>query len=150
MAQTKFYVQLTDSERSLLTNMICEGTESKRTIMRAKILLMSESAQRNKVSIRELANRLQTTETTIKTVRTEYATLGLEAALYRKKRSSTKYRTKINENVIKEVLTLAGSNPPPGCKRWSSRMICEALITQGVIDHIGPTAVCKILKSNGA
>ena len=89
MAKTKYYTELNESERSLLTKILCEGSVPDRTLMRAKILLMSDSAQKEKVSIRELAERLGTTETTIKTVRTEYATNGLEAALYRKKRVIT-------------------------------------------------------------
>ena len=147
MAKTKYYVQLTDAERELLTAIVCEGTEYERTIMRARILLMSENAHANKLSIRELAEKLHTTETTIKTVRTECAKMGAEAALYRKKRTSTKYKTKINEQVIEKVLEISHSEPPSGHKRWSSRMICDELMTQGVIEHIGPTAVCKILKS---
>ena len=147
MAKTKFFVKLTDPERDLLTKVICEEKESERTIMRAKILLLSESAQESKTSIRELAEKLHTTETTIKTVRTEYATKGLEDALYRKKRASSKYNSKINDRVIQKVLEVAASEPPAGYKRWSSRMICEKLMAQGIVDHIGSTAVCKILKS---
>ncbi len=73
MAKTKYYAELSESERSLLTKILCEGKVPDRTLMRSKILLMSGAAQKEKVSIRELAERLGTTETTIKTVRTEYA-----------------------------------------------------------------------------
>ena len=85
MAKTKYYIRLTDTERASLTKIICEQKESDRTIMRARILLMSDATQQEKVSIRALAEMLGTTETTIKTVRTEYAGSGMDAALYRKK-----------------------------------------------------------------
>ena len=48
-----------------------------------------------KRSIRELAERLGMTETTIKTVRTEYTTKGFEDVLYRKKRVVSKISRKI-------------------------------------------------------
>ena len=67
----------------------------------------ADAAQKEKVSIRELTERLGTTETTIKTVRTEYATNGLEAALYRKKRVVTEaykpYKLRINDDVIQKI-----------------------------------------------
>ena len=59
MAKTKYYAELSESERSLLTRILCEGKVPDRTLMRAKILLMSDEAQKEKVSIRELAERLR-------------------------------------------------------------------------------------------
>ena len=85
MAKTKYFIRLTDEERAFLTKVICEQKETDRTLMRARILLMSDTTQQKKTSIRELSEMLGTTETTIKTVRTEYANSGMEAALFRKK-----------------------------------------------------------------
>mgnify|MGYP002626245483 CR=1 FL=1 len=150
MAKTKYYTELSESERGLLTKILCEGNVSDRTLMRAKILLMSDSAQKEKVSIRELAERLGTTETTIKTVRTEYATNGLEAALYRKKRVVTEahkpYKRKINDDVIQKILALAASVPPKGHRRWSAQLLCDAAMEKGIVEHIGLTTMCQILK----
>lgn len=86
MAKTKYYIKLSDEERAFLTKIVCEGKDSDRTIMRARILLMSDATQPEKLSIKKLADMLKTTDTTIQTVRTEYDTVGLEAAVYRKKR----------------------------------------------------------------
>ena len=63
-------------------------------------LLMSETAQSEKMSIKKLAELLGTTDTTIQTVRTQYATEGIEAALYRKKRTCTKYNKRINDEQL--------------------------------------------------
>ena len=51
MAKTKYYAELSESERSLLTKILCEGNVPERTLMRAKILLMSDTAQKEKGSI---------------------------------------------------------------------------------------------------
>ena len=149
MAKTKYHITLSDEERSFLTKVICEGAESDRTIMRAKILLMSDSSQPEKMSMRKLADRLGTTDTTIQTVRTEYATEGLEAALYRKTRVVTSVNRRINENVAEKILELASTTPPNGRKRWSSRMLCKAAVEQGIVDHISVTRMCEILKDAG-
>ena len=70
VAKTKYYINLTAEERDLLMRIVCEAKESERTIMRARILLMSEAAQAEKTSIKKLADTLGTTDTTIQTVRT--------------------------------------------------------------------------------
>ena len=148
MAKTKYYIKLSDEERAFLTKIVCEGKDSDRTIMRARILLMSDATQPEKLSIKKLADMLKTTDTTIQTVRTEYVTVGLEAAVYRKKRVVSVHTRKINDEVIRRVLELVATEPPQGKKKWSSKMLCDALIEEGTVEHIGQTAVCKIRREN--
>ena len=146
MAKTKYHIELTDAERSLLTRIVCEGKVSERTVMRARILLMSEETQPEKVSIKNLAKLLGTTDTTIQTVRTEYANGGVEAAVYRKQRTCTGYNSKITPEVARQIREIAASTPPEGKKKWSSRMICAEAEKRGIVDHIVSSTVCKILK----
>lgn len=146
MAKTKYHIELTDSERSLLTRIVCEEKESERTRMRARILLMSEETQPEKVSIKKLADMLGTTDTTIQTVRTEYAKGGVEAAVYRKQRTSSKYNSKITDEIARQIREIAASTPPEGKKKWSSRMICVEAEKRGIVDHIVSSTVCKILR----
>ena len=148
MAKTKYYIKLSDEERAFLTKIVCEGKDSDRTIMRARILLMSDATQPEKLSIKKLADMLKTTDTTIQTVRTEYVTVGLEAAVQRKKGVGAVHSRKINDEVIRRVLELAATEPPQGKKKWSSKMLCDALIEEGTVEHIGQTAVCKIMREN--
>lgn len=70
MSKTKYFISLDAEERDLLTRIVCVAKESERTIMSARILLMSEAAQSEKMSIKKLAEILGTTDTTIQTVRT--------------------------------------------------------------------------------
>lgn len=133
-------------EQDILTRIVCEAKESERTIMRAKILLMSETAQSEKMSIKKLAELLGTTDTTIQTVRTQYATEGIEAALYRKKRTCTTYNKRINDEVILQIKGLAASSPPEGHKRWTTRLLCVEAEKRGIVDHIVSSTMSSILK----
>ena len=141
MAKTKYVVELNDVQRNILTKLVCEEKESDRTVMRARILLMSDASQPEKLSIRELAERLGTTETTIKTVRTEFSAEGFETALYRRERPR-----KITPEMEQAIIDLAESKPPEGHKKWSSRLICEEAERRGIVDHIVSSTVCKILR----
>ena len=145
MAKTKYVVALNDVQRNILTKLVCEEKESDRTIMRARILLMSDVSQPEKLSIRELAERLGTTETTIKTVRTEFDVEGFETALYRRERPR-----KITPEMAQAIIELAESKPPEGHKKWSSRLICEEAERRGIVDHIVSSTVCKILREHKA
>ncbi len=150
MAKTKYYIKLTDEERALLTKILCEQKESDRTIMRARILLMSEATQPEKVSIKKLAEMLGTTDTTIKTVRTEYAKGGLQMAINCKQTGSEPltyrpYKRRINDEVVEKIREIASSKPPEGHKRWSTREICKEAMKQGIVKHIAAVTVGKIL-----
>ena len=146
MAKTKYFIHLSAEEQDILTRIVCEAKESERTIMRAKILLMSENAQSEKMSIKKLAELLGTTDTTIQTVRTQYATEGIEAALYRKKRTCTKYNKRINDEVIWQIKELAVSPPPEGHKRWSTRLLCAEAEKRGIVEHIVSSTMSRVLK----
>ena len=109
-------------------------------------LPLTKAAQAEKTSIKKLADTLGTTDTTIQTVRTEYATEGLETALYRKKRKCTPYKKRINDDVIREIKELAESLPPEGHKRWTTRLLCAEAEKRGIVDHIVSSTMSRVLK----
>jgi hypothetical protein len=150
MAKRKYLIRLSDKEKETLTRIVCEGTESERTIMRARILLMSDSQNSKKTSVSKLAEMLSTTNTTIQTVRTEYATEGFEYALYRKKREVKHYNSKVSEKVIQYIVALSESEPPNGAKRWSCKQLAEAAIAEGIVDSISSVTVLRILQQSGS
>ena len=145
MAKTKYYIKLSDAERELLTKIICEATEPPKKIMRAKILLMSDMDKHEKVSMRELAKQLGTTDTTIQTVRTEYATLGLEATLQERRSKPRGHYSRFSKETVAAIKALAKEAPPEGHKRWSSRLLCEKAAERGIVDHITPSTMLRIL-----
>ena len=146
MAKTKYVIDLSEEEREKLNMIIEEGRESDRTILRAKILLLSDLNVHEKRSIPKVAEKLNTTHTTVQTVRTEYAKDGLEAAVFRKKRSDNIETRRINTKVRKQILQVAAEDPPVGRKRWSLRLLCDEVVDRGIIDHIAPDTMSRILK----
>ena len=87
MAKTKYVIALNDEQRQMLEKIIVEGKESDRTILRAKILLQSDTTVNEKMSVPKIAEMLGTTHTTVQTVRMEYGKGGIEAAKKKKKKS---------------------------------------------------------------
>lgn len=149
MAKTKYHITLSDEERNTLTRIVCEGTESERTVMRARILLMSDYGKSEKLSVSKLAEKLGTTGTTIQTVRTEYAKEGFEYALFRKKREIKQYKSKVSDEVKRYVVSLSETAPPDEHKRWSCKLLADAAVEAGVVDSISPATILRILQAEG-
>lgn len=143
MAKTKYVIALTEEERSTLNRIITEKTESDRTILRARILLMSDTKTAEKMSIPKIADQLGTTHTTVQTVRTEYGKYGLEPAVYRKIRTDNRKVTPEVEEGIRQLLT---EEPPEGHKRWTERLLCREIVDRGIIEHIALSTMHETLQ----
>lgn len=147
MAKTKYVIALDDEQRKTLNKIIEEGKESDRTIMRARILLLSDITVNEKMSVPEVAETLGTTHTTVQTVRAEFGKDGLEAAVFRKKRADNIETRRINTKVREQVLKVAEEEPPEGHKRWSLRLLCKEVVDRGIIDKISVDTMSVIMKS---
>ena len=144
MAATKYIVKLTPEERNALSKIIAEGKASDRTIMRARILLLSDSSVEVKVmSNMKLARLLGSTHTTIQDVRTKYATGGFDSAIYRKKVENR--AKKLDEEAIGMIVELTKKEPPEGKKRWSLRTLCKECEMQGIVSHVAPSTMSAVL-----
>lgn len=141
MAKTIYEISLPDEERDLLTQVVAEGKESERTVMRARVLLLLDRNKNARISMPKLAEKLGTTKTTIENIRCEYVTQGLEASLHRKERR----RTRSSEAIAKQIVAITKEDPPEGKKRWSLSMLCEESIKRGIVPTIKRTTMKRIM-----
>lgn len=148
MAKTKYVIELNNEEFDRLNEIILSDDSSERAILRAKILLRSDVKRNSKISVPKLAEELNTTNTTIQTVRTEYANGGLEAAVFRKKRTPGFINKRINETVIEQILQITKEDLPDGKKKWSIRMLCKEAVKRGIVSHIAPSTMAGIIKQH--
>lgn len=148
MAKTKYVIALNDEQRQILQNIVDEGQESERTILRAKILLLSDLNVNEKLSVPKVAELLGTTHTTVQTVRAEYGQGGIETAVFRKKRADNIETRRINSEVRRKILEVYKEEPPQGHKRWSLRLLCREVVERGIIDHISADTMSGILKAS--
>jgi hypothetical protein len=149
MAKTLYKIELTDAEREMLQKLIKEGKEPERTILRAKIVLLSDVKQIPKYTLVGLAKELGTTSTTVQTTRTEYGKGGLEAAVFRKKRIVENGGYKFTNEVLEQIMQLADSKPPEGHKRWTTRLLSKECVERGIVDYIAPPYMSELLRRAG-
>ena len=149
MAKTKYYIKLSEHEKAMLNEIVNDPAQPEKTVMRARILLLSDTETGEKMSVSKLAEKLGTTHTTVQTVRAEYGKLGLHEALFPKARIYDVKKRRINDKVREQIVELAGAEPPVGHKRWSLQLLCDEAVKRGIIDSISDYTMANILKDAG-
>lgn len=138
-----YVVDLSQSEREHLENMVSSGTEKARKLTRARILLKADHSWTD----REISNALDVGTATVERIRKRYAENGLSSALNRKK-SSRQYDQKIDGEIEAHLIALACGSPPEGRARWTIRLLSDRLVNleQVKLEAVSRETVRKVLK----
>lgn len=148
MARTQTYpVQLSQTERNHLENLVSSGTESARKLTRARILLKADAGWIDK----EIVKALDASPPTVGRVRKQYATEGLASALNRKP-PCRRYERKVDGADEAHLIALTCSEPPAGYARWTLRLLCERLVIleQVKVESISHETVRQVLKKTNS
>lgn len=146
MPSFKYVIELSDTDRSILNDIVSKGTSSAKTILRANILLASDKNGKRYMTVAEIAEVYRTTPTTVQNVRTSYCEKGLDATISRKKRETPPVPAKITGDVEARVIALACGNPPEGYSKWTLRLLANQTVELGYIDEISYVSISRILK----
>ncbi len=146
MPKKKYVVHLTNKERLELTKIIKTGTSPAKVINRANILLASDSSTGKPLTVAKTAQYLNTTSTTVQTVRTAFAKYGLNGALYRKKRETPPVPPKVDGNLEAYIISICCNKPPKGYERWTLRLVADKCVELGYVDSISHMTVKRTLK----
>jgi hypothetical protein len=138
------HVDLNDAQRQHLDSLIKKGNAPARVQTRARILLLSDRSQGESRTQRQVAEAVICCTPTVGQVRRRFALEGLEAALSEKPRPGQ--APKITGDVEAHLVTLACSEPPEGCTRWTFKLLAEKLVELQLVDSISEVAVYKRLK----
>lgn len=146
----KYVVRLTEEERAHLRTLIGRGSESARTLVRARILLKANEGEGGAGwSDAAISEALEVGLSTVARVRQRYVSEGLEATL-RRKAPEREYRRKLDGEQEARLIALACSEPPTGRKHWTLRMLAERLVALEVVDNISYETVRQTLKQTNS
>lgn len=135
----KQHVQLTETERQYLNNLISKGQQKARVYKRAMGLL---ELDRGKTYL-EVAETLGVSHITISTWAKKYRHMGLER-LHDQPKSGRSIV--IDGDARAKITALACSEPPEGYARWTLRLLADKVVELGYSEHISHTKVADILK----
>jgi transposase len=125
------------------------GTHPPRSVVRAKILLLTDADGPDACTDEEAAERLDTSRMTAQRVRQQFAAEGLDATLHRKKPTGRRYR-KLDGAQEAQRIALTCSEAPPGQARWTMKLLAERLVEMEVVQAIDPATVCRTLKKTNS
>ena len=146
MSAKKYHVSLTEAERDELLRLSKSQRHSERERKRARILLLADEAKEGGPDKdATIAQRVKVAPLTVNRTRQRFAERGLHKSLAHKEQETRKARILDGEAEAFLVATTC-STPPEGQKRWSLRLLKEALIEQRVVGTIGKETVRQTLK----
>ncbi|MBO7620612.1 MAG: helix-turn-helix domain-containing protein, partial [Victivallales bacterium] len=146
MPATKYHIELNDEDRRILQDTVSKGKAPAKMILRANILLASDSACGRRMTVAEVAATLHTSPTTVQTARASYAKNGLDLTIHRKKRSAPPVAAKVTGEVEARIIAMACGAPPDGYGRWSVRLLAARCVELGIVPDISHMTVARLLK----
>lgn len=143
----EYQVQLSQSERDHLVNLISTGEENARKLTRCRILLKADEGWTDQ----EIGNALDVGRVTVGRIRERYVKEGLESAINRKK-PARQYERKIDGAAEAQLIALTCSEPPEGHARWTLRSLSDRLVTleQVEVESVSHETVRQVLKKTNS
>ena len=138
------HINLTEKERTELSQLIKSGKHSARELGRARILLLLDRRQGQKRKLQDIADAMMVSITTVSNIKRRYLKGGLEKGLHDLPRPGAK--PKIDGEVEAHLVALVCSDPPEGYVRWTLRLLAGKLVELELVESISHVAVGDALK----
>ncbi len=146
----KYFVKLTQAERSQLKELISSGEASAREIRRAYILLKSDSSPDGPGwKYKAICEAYEVSSLTVYNVRKNYVESGLERAILRKKPERV-YERRLDGEGEAQLVTLACSQPPDGYVRWTLRLLQDRIVRLEIVESISHETIRQTLKKTSS
>jgi len=133
-------LELTETERQKLQELVRKGENKARVITRARLLLLSDQGWDDQ----QVADALQIGRATVERIRRRAVREGVETALVDRPRPGQK--RKLDDKQEARLVAIACSDPPLGQKRWTVRLLMEEILQQEMVDTISFETVRRVLK----
>ena len=142
----KYRVTLTAEERAQLEQTVSVGQGAARKLAHARILLLADTFQGQGHSDEDIVAALGTSLRTVERVRKRLVTEGFLAALDHRPQPPRPDKIKIKGDVEQKLIQLACSDPPEGRCHWTLSLLCDELVTLGLVRTVSVETVRQALK----
>jgi hypothetical protein len=141
----KYRVTLTAEERVALEHLVSAGKAAARKLIHARVLLLADTRGEDSRD-EDIVAALGTSPRTVARVRQQFVTQGLQAAIDRKAQPPRPDKIKIRGDVEQKLIQLACSDPPEGRCHWTLSLLCDELVTLGLVRTVSTETVRQALK----
>ena len=145
----KWHVALTTSDRKKIKMVLRSEKFSIETKKRAQVLQdLDESNGRIPATISDVMRKRGVSENVAIFTRRRFDQGGIDAAIFRKKRTTPPVAPKVTGEVEAHIIACACSAVPKGFTRWSMQMIADKIVLNGVVESISDETVRLVLKKH--
>jgi predicted hydrolase (HD superfamily) len=139
----RYAVDLTDTERTALREIISKNQAKRSTIVNAYILLKADRVCGWTNEAIALAYDVSTKK--VEQLKKRFVEEGFEAALYRKPVTNV-HRRKITGDEEAHLIALCCSQAPEGHERWTLRMLADKMVELDIVDSVSHETIRQTLK----
>jgi transposase len=143
----RYVVKLTEEERAALQAMVSRGKAAARKLTHARILLNADAAPEGiGRTDQEIHETLGVGLSTIYRVRQRFVEESFDAAIHPRPAPPRPGKRKIPQEVEKQLVTLACSDPPEGRCCWTLELLGDRLVELKLVESVSRETVRQALK----
>ncbi len=149
--QKIYRIKLSSEERSELESLSGKRNAAAHKVLKARALLLcDESESGDGLKDSEIVKTTGIAICTLRRLRQRCCEVGPMEALERKRQQSLSRPRKLDGEAQARLTTLACSEAPEGCKRWTLRLLADKLVELEVVDSISYETVRGELKKTSS
>jgi hypothetical protein len=139
----RYTVDLTDTERATLREILSKNKAKRSTIINAYILLKADRpcGWTNE----DMASAYEVSTKKVEQLKKRFVEEGFEAALYRKPVTNV-HRRKITGDEEAHLIALYCRQAPEGHERWTLRMLADKMVELELVDSVSYETIRRTLK----
>ena len=139
----RYVVDLTDTERAALREIISKNKAKRSTIVNAYILLKADRICG--WTNADIAAAYEVSTKKVEQLKKRFVEEGFEAALYRKPVTNA-HRRKMTGDEEAHLIALCCSQAPEGRERWTLRMLADKMVELEVMASVSHETIRRTLK----
>jgi len=139
----RYAVDLTDTERGVVQEILSKNKAKRSTIINAYSLLKADRACGWTNADIALAYEVSTKK--VEQLKKRFVEEGFEAALYRKPVTNV-HRRKITGDEEAHLIALYCSQAPEGHERWTLRLLADTMVELDIVDSVSHETIRRTLK----
>jgi transposase len=139
----RYAVDLTDTERAALREIISQNKAKRSTIINAYVLLKADRSCG--WTNADIASAYEVSTKKVEQLKKRFVEEGFAAALYRKPVTNA-HRRKITGDEEAHLIALYCSQAPAGHERWTLRMLADKMVELDMIASVSHETIRRTLK----
>src|SRR5215510_9533464 len=139
----RYAIDLTDTERAALREILAKNKVKRSTIVNAYILLKAD--RDCGWTNADIASAYDVSTKKVEQLKKRFVEEGFEAALYRKPVTNA-HRRKITGEEEAHLIALCCSQAPEGRERWTLRMLADKMVERDMVDAVSHETIRRTLK----